>query len=108
MNPLDQPITFTIGKDHIIDIGDGKVRVEIGLTLREFLDVCGIKNMNPQPSYINVIAQGGGYTVMEYNGIYLVKGLVAGITVAFNNRDEWNLMMAVLKIADAQINGVDE
>ena len=36
MNPLDQPITFTIGKDHIIDIGDGKVRVEI-------LDVCGIK-----------------------------------------------------------------
>lgn len=43
MNPLDQPITFTIGKEHIIDIGDGKVRVEIGLTLREFLDVCGIK-----------------------------------------------------------------
>ena len=43
VNPLDQPITFTIGKDHIIDIGDGKVRVEIGLTLGEFLDVCGIK-----------------------------------------------------------------
>ena len=29
--------------DADIDIGDGKVRVEIGLTLREFLDVCGIK-----------------------------------------------------------------
>ena len=57
---------------------------------------------------MNMIAQGGGYTVQEYNGTYLVKGLVAGITVAFNNRDEWNLMMAVLKIADAQINGVDE
>ena len=43
MNPLDQPITFTITKDHIIDIGNDQVRVEIGLTLREFLDVCGIK-----------------------------------------------------------------
>lgn len=64
--------------------------------------------MNPQPSYINVIAEGGGYTVMEYNGTYLVKGLVGNTTVAFMNRDEWNLMMAVLKIADAHINGVEE
>ena len=64
--------------------------------------------MNPQPSYINIIAQGGGYIVQEYNGTYLVKGLVGNITVAFTNRDEWNLMMAVLKIADAHINGVYE
>ena len=63
--------------------------------------------MNLQPSHINIIAQGGGYTVMERNGIYLVKGLVGNTTV-FMDRDEWNLMMAVLKIADAHINGVEE
>ncbi|MBQ7701557.1 MAG: hypothetical protein IJT54_04050 [Candidatus Methanomethylophilaceae archaeon] len=63
--------------------------------------------MNPQPSYINVIAQGGGIKVLEYNGEYHIKGL-ASHTIVFHDENEWNLFMAVMQIADARINGVEE
>ena len=63
--------------------------------------------MNPQPSYINVIAQGGGITVQEYNGEYHIKGLTDH-TIVLINKNEWNLFMAVMQIADAHINGVKE
>ena len=43
MDPMDTPITFTIEKEHIIEVDDTKVRVEIGLTLRELLGLLGIR-----------------------------------------------------------------
>lgn len=63
--------------------------------------------MNPQPSCIDVLAQGGGIRVLRHLDGCIVQGL-SHYDIVFLDKNEWNLFMAVMQIADARINGVKE
>ncbi|MBQ7701545.1 MAG: hypothetical protein IJT54_03990 [Candidatus Methanomethylophilaceae archaeon] len=61
----------------------------------------------PSCSRINELSHGHGMRVLEYAGGYIVQ-MTGHPDIPFLNKDDWNLFMAILKVADARINGVEE
>ena len=59
------------------------------------------------PEGTNLVAEGGGYTVFEYDGWYYLRGL-GSTDYVFSSKQEWDLFSSVIRLADLKIQGVEE
>ena len=59
------------------------------------------------PNGTNLIAEGGGYTIYEYEGWYYLSGL-GSTTYVFDTKQGWDLFSAVIRLADLRIQGEKE
>lgn len=59
------------------------------------------------PEGAELIAEGGDYTIYEYDGWYYLRGL-GRTTYVFCDKSEWDLFSAVIRLADLKIQGESE